>query len=405
LNFPVITQATPTTAAGTACAGCTVEIYLADSQGPGTQTGAGDGAYGEGKSFLASTVADSNGNFSVGIAANVGDWITSSATSPNGSTSEFSENVEVAIVPQAPPAPTLTATAGPRSVKLQWISAASIGTAVTGYRIYRGTSSGGETPLTTVGEINSYLDVEVANGTTYWYKIVPFNAVGDGTESPEASAKPLGNLLFASDRFDRTVAAGFGTADIGGAWNVSTNARTKVENSQGIITATAANQDTNATIPASVPNQEVLALIHLSPVDPVGAAYTVRVMVRTQADPRNGYAARIVHNPNGSLKWFLASVENGGGTGTRILMSGDLVGAGGAAGTSWWVRLGAQGTAVHVKFWQDGLSEPHVWPFVVLDDDTWASGGASLGVFTSNNMAAPFPAIGFAHFDGIVRTG
>src|SRR6185436_19349495 len=36
LNFPVIGQATPTAVSGTACAGCVVEVFLADSNGPGT---------------------------------------------------------------------------------------------------------------------------------------------------------------------------------------------------------------------------------------------------------------------------------------------------------------------------------------------------------------------------------
>ena len=55
-NFPVITSATTTEVRGTACAGCVVEIFLADSPA---------GSYGEGKTFLASAVASATGIFTI----------------------------------------------------------------------------------------------------------------------------------------------------------------------------------------------------------------------------------------------------------------------------------------------------------------------------------------------------
>jgi hypothetical protein len=55
--------------------------------------------------------------------------------------------------PTAPGAPTLTAAnAGNASVALSWSAPASDGgSPISGYQIWRGTSSGGATPLTTVG--------------------------------------------------------------------------------------------------------------------------------------------------------------------------------------------------------------------------------------------------------------
>ena len=60
----------------------------------------------------------------------------------------------------------------------------------TGYAIYRSTSSGAETLLTTVGLVTSYTDPSLTNGTTYYYQVAARNAIGEGSRSAEASAKP-----------------------------------------------------------------------------------------------------------------------------------------------------------------------------------------------------------------------
>ena len=66
------------------------------------------------------------------------------------------------------------------------------GSAITGYDIYRGTVSGVETLLTTVGNISSYLDtLGLSNGITYYYLICAINSVGLGTNSSRISTIPF----------------------------------------------------------------------------------------------------------------------------------------------------------------------------------------------------------------------
>ena len=81
-----------------------------------------------------------------------------------------------------PGAPTLnSATAGNGSVALSWSAPVrTAARAITGYKVYRGTSSGGETLLTTLGTVTSWTDTAVANGTTYYYQVSAVNAVGEG---------------------------------------------------------------------------------------------------------------------------------------------------------------------------------------------------------------------------------
>ena len=94
--------------------------------------------------------------------------------------------------PVAPSAPqSLAATAGSGSVSLTWTPPASNGgAAVSGYNIYRGTTSGGEArPVATVTG-TSFTDTGLTNGTTYYYKVAAVNAAGTSPQSGEAGATP-----------------------------------------------------------------------------------------------------------------------------------------------------------------------------------------------------------------------
>ncbi|MGI0068645.1 MAG: fibronectin type III domain-containing protein, partial [Nitrosopumilaceae archaeon] len=99
--------------------------------------------------------------------------------------------------PPAPTAPTapqnLVATAGNALVSLSWQAPASNGgSAITSYNIYRGTSSSGETLLTSVsGTTLSYQDTTATNGVTYYYYVTAANSVGPSPNSNEVSATPV----------------------------------------------------------------------------------------------------------------------------------------------------------------------------------------------------------------------
>lgn len=86
---PVLTDAGSTGVRGTACPGCTVELFSASADPSGA---------GEGKDFLASTTVEPDGSFEIPV-SDLGSCIllTSTATDALGNTSEFSQNLEAGI--------------------------------------------------------------------------------------------------------------------------------------------------------------------------------------------------------------------------------------------------------------------------------------------------------------------
>lgn len=298
-----------------------------------------------------------------------------------------------------PAAPSLSGvTGGSGSVALQWAAPVSDGgLAITGYNIYRGTASGGETLLTQVGNATGYTDTGVTSGASYFYEVSAVNAVGESARSNELSAVPGVASVIAFDQFERTVAGGFGTPDVGAAWSVSAAKLTKVANGEGVIYGwTGGNQDVRAWIPTTANDMDVLARVRLSAQNPVGANYQVRVVARAQPDARNGYTAVITHTTAGAAKWSLNRVVNAGGAGTLTLGSGTLLPTG-AQGTKWWIRLDVQGNQIKARFWLDGTTEPSSWKANVTDDQ-WASGRPGLGVYVGSGLTAPYPDTGFDNY-------
>jgi fibronectin type 3 domain-containing protein len=93
-----------------------------------------------------------------------------------------------------PGAPTLTGAKGVKGgVAVTWTAPASTGgTPVTGYRIYRGTTIGGETLLVTLGNVLAYTDGTAPNGKTSYYAVAAVNVVGTGPRSNELAGKRTG---------------------------------------------------------------------------------------------------------------------------------------------------------------------------------------------------------------------
>jgi parallel beta-helix repeat protein len=93
------------------------------------------------------------------------------------------------LVPSAPR--NLQVAPGDQQVILTWIAPSFNGSLpITNYRIYRGTTPGGEIFYAQLGNVQTYLDFGLTNGQLYCYRVSALNGVGEGPMSNEACATP-----------------------------------------------------------------------------------------------------------------------------------------------------------------------------------------------------------------------
>jgi fibronectin type 3 domain-containing protein len=93
-------------------------------------------------------------------------------------------------VPSAPQSP--SALGQMNNVHLTWSAPSDTGgSAITGYRVWKGTSPGSMTALPDLGVVLVYDDSAGTPGVTYYYKVAAKNAVGVGTESATVNAMPF----------------------------------------------------------------------------------------------------------------------------------------------------------------------------------------------------------------------
>src|SRR5437899_1284914 len=117
--------------------------------------------------------------------------ITLVLTSSPSNTASATASAPAAAPPSAPTGLGAT-TVSSSQINLSWTAPASNGgSAITGYKIYRSSSSGTEGYLTTLGNITSYNNTGLASGHTYFYKITAVNSIGTSPQSNEASASTV----------------------------------------------------------------------------------------------------------------------------------------------------------------------------------------------------------------------
>jgi hypothetical protein len=76
------------------------------------------------------------------------------------------------------------------TVSLTWNTSSSVG--VTGYKVYRGTTSGGPySLLSTLGAVTSYTDNNVQSGQTYYYVVTAVGSAESGYSNQAQAVVPV----------------------------------------------------------------------------------------------------------------------------------------------------------------------------------------------------------------------
>lgn len=160
---------------------------------------------------------------------------------------------------------------------------------------------------------------------------------------------------------DRTESNGWGTADSGQLWSVSGGSADDffVVTGSGFQHIDTVNQLYYSTIEARAQNVRVHGRFRL-PVDPAGAAITVRVTARFE-DTSNYYEAQASFATTGVVTATLTKRVAGIG---QVISPTITISGTHSAGDVWNVVLVTLGEQLFGRVWEDGAPEPDYWQLV-----------------------------------------
>ena len=173
----------------------------------------------EGATPIGTTTTDSFTD--TGLTNGTGYYYTVAAVNAAGTSAKTAETntvpTAVVVTPPVPFGVVVTPSSG--QIQLQWTYEEN----ATGYRIYRGTTPGGEgaTPLATVTS-SSYTDTAVTSGVTYYYEITALTGTTESARSSEYSANTSGTAAAPPTPTGLVATAGNGSVAL--TWTASTGA-------------------------------------------------------------------------------------------------------------------------------------------------------------------------------------
>jgi PKD repeat protein len=241
-----------------------------------------------------------------------------------------------------------------------------------------GATGTGTTPSHTYGAAGTYfvsLTVTDDEGTTGTASRLV--TVNDGSPQP-----------LASDGFGRTVAKGWGGADIGGQWSVSANARTSVQAGMGRLLMPKTRAATSARLDEVSSTSSDLRVALTVDKTLVGGGVNATVIGRST--PAGGqYRSTVRLKPGGAVQVSLDRFD--AGTLTTVVAPVTLSGVTLTPGTLLHVRMQTTGvgpTTLRVKAWLDGQAEPSSWRSTATDGTAGRQDAGGVGVMATLTPAA-----------------
>ena len=196
-----------------------------------------------------------------------------------------------------------------------------------------------------------------------------------------------GTAPLARDTFGRTVASGFGAAETGGNWTVSSTANTSVSGGVGRLRLPAAGNSGSVLLNA-VSNSTDLRLSLGTDKPATGSGLYLSAIARSV--PGAGqYRAKAVLMANGQVR--LQTVRTtAAGAETALQTAVTVPGVSYAVGDRLEVRVQATGTSpttIRAKVWERGTAEPAAWQVSATDSTAGlqAAGGVGLLAYLSSS--------------------
>ncbi|WP_210480609.1 PKD domain-containing protein [Naasia sp. SYSU D00948] len=193
---------------------------------------------------------------------------------------------------------------------------------------------------------------------------------------------PPATAELARDAFERTLASGLGSAEVGGAWTlVGPATRYSVSGGTGRITSNAGSTMRATLESVSSADTEVQVTVSTAQAITGGSHYVSVIGRRIGTDD---YRARLVIGTNGAVTLQLQ--RNG-----TTLTSGVLTGVTYATGDQIRVRLQVTGTSpttIRAKAWKVGTTEPANWRLTTTDSTAGYQVPGGVGIATYLNASA-----------------
>lgn len=292
------------------------------------------------------------------------------------------------VGPAAQPTPTVSQPGG-GAARVSWQATSDPDNGTLTYRVYR---DGGSTPVHQVAVASTWwsrpttgwTDTGLADGQ-HSYRVSATDPSGNtvtssavtitttgGTTAPPPPP-PSGTAL-AQDSFTRTSTAGWGAADVGGAWTVSSTATTSVDGQRGVLSLPAPGRSAAATLEAVQATDVALqTALSVSAVPTGGGTYVYLDARRTGS---TAYRLTARFQADGSVQLVLARRVAGVDT---VLGSTVLPGLGSGA----VVRLDARGTGtttLQVSAWARGGTAPATPQLTATDSRAELQRAGAVGV-------------------------
>jgi len=296
--------------------------------------------------------------------------------------SSQSATVTVAGTPttNTPPAASFSSTTNGLTVSLNASASSDPDGTITSYAWNFGDgSSGSGTPAT-----HTY----AAAGTYTIILTVTDNAGATGTTSHQITVSGgTVPLVHARDSFERTVASGFGSAEVGGAWNTwgSSGTSLSVNGGRGNVThSNAASSGTAYLDAVSTSDLDLWLKLSLDKVTNGGGSYLT--VVGRSRGTSGEYRAKVSVSASGAVTLQLVR-----SSGSETVLGTANPGLTYVPGDQLQVRLrvtGVSPTTLSAKIWKVGTTEPGAWQVTAQDSTTALQGPGGIGLSTYLSSSA-----------------
>ncbi|MCU1510024.1 MAG: cell surface protein [Glaciihabitans sp.] len=194
---------------------------------------------------------------------------------------------------------------------------------------------------------------------------------------------PAPPSTFASDTFTRSVASGWGSANVGGAWTTASSANFSVASGTGRIRMASAGAGSTILLNSVSSSSTEMTVDVASDQLTTGSGVYASVIGRSIAS-QGDYRVKLVFKANGTVSLTLMSATSAG-VGTVIGTESIIPGITYAANDVMTVRLlvtGSSPTTLKAKVWKAGTTEPATWQKTATDSTAGLQAAGRIGFYS-----------------------